>query len=95
MVPGTAPVYKTALRGAPYASRITPRGGCPLFEVHVRWRDQSRGCSVSASARGAPVVLGIQRYEERRIYNSMAVIEPGGAVGAVYPLPQSLACLTI
>ncbi|MBK44074.1 MAG: apolipoprotein N-acyltransferase [Roseovarius sp.] len=40
--------------------------------------------AVSASARGAPVVLGIQRYEERRIYNSMAVIEPGGAVGAVY-----------
>jgi apolipoprotein N-acyltransferase len=40
--------------------------------------------AVAASARGAPVVLGIQRSEGRRIFNSLAVIEPGGVVSEVY-----------
>jgi apolipoprotein N-acyltransferase len=31
-----------------------------------------------------PVVVGIQRYDEARLYNSLALIEPGGGVGAVY-----------
>jgi apolipoprotein N-acyltransferase len=40
--------------------------------------------AVAASARGAPVVLGIQRSEGRRVFNSLAVIEPGGVVSEVY-----------
>ncbi|MBE0454538.1 apolipoprotein N-acyltransferase [Roseovarius autotrophicus] len=40
--------------------------------------------AVAASARGAPVVLGIQRFEGRRIYNSLAVVERGGVVNEVY-----------
>ncbi|MBC7132242.1 MAG: apolipoprotein N-acyltransferase [Roseovarius sp.] len=39
---------------------------------------------VAEAARGAPVVLGIQRHEGRRIFNSLAVIGPGGEVRAVY-----------
>lgn len=39
---------------------------------------------ISEAAGGAPVVLGIQRSEGLRYYNSLAVIGPGGAVGDVY-----------
>ena len=40
--------------------------------------------AISGAARGVPVVLGIQRTEGPRIYNSLAVVEAGGAVTAVY-----------
>ncbi|PKQ13671.1 MAG: apolipoprotein N-acyltransferase [Alphaproteobacteria bacterium HGW-Alphaproteobacteria-1] len=40
--------------------------------------------AVAASARGAPVVLGIQRSEGRRIFNSLAMIEAGGTVSEIY-----------
>lgn len=40
--------------------------------------------AVAASARGAPVVLGIQRSEGRRIFNALAVVAPGGDVAEVY-----------
>jgi len=40
--------------------------------------------AVSGAARGAPVVLGIQRTEGPRIYNSLAVVGAGGAVRDVY-----------
>jgi apolipoprotein N-acyltransferase len=40
--------------------------------------------AVSRAARGAPVVLGIQRMEGPRIYNSLAVVGPGGTVRDVY-----------
>ena len=40
--------------------------------------------AISAAARGVPVVLGIQRTDGPRIYNSLAVVEAGGAVTAVY-----------
>jgi apolipoprotein N-acyltransferase len=40
--------------------------------------------AVAASARGASVVLGIQRSEGRRIYNSLAVVAPDGRVSEVY-----------
>jgi len=40
--------------------------------------------AVAGAARGAPVVLGIQRSEGRRIYNSLAVVGAGGAVRDVY-----------
>ncbi|CAM5377745.1 apolipoprotein N-acyltransferase [Frigidibacter albus] len=39
---------------------------------------------ISAAAGGTPVVLGIQRTEGLRAYNSLAVIGPGGSVGEVY-----------
>jgi apolipoprotein N-acyltransferase len=40
--------------------------------------------AVAEAARGAPVVLGIQRTEGRRIYNSLAVVGQGGTVQEVY-----------
>ncbi|RXV66374.1 apolipoprotein N-acyltransferase [Roseovarius sp. A46] len=40
--------------------------------------------AISGAARGAPVVLGIQRTEGPRIYNSLAVVAAGGAVTGVY-----------
>jgi len=40
--------------------------------------------AVSGAARGVPVVLGIQRTQGLRIYNSLVVVETGGAVSAVY-----------
>lgn len=39
---------------------------------------------ISEAAQGAPVALGIQRIEGLRFYNSLAMIGPGGTVGAVY-----------
>jgi len=39
---------------------------------------------IADAAGGAPVVVGIQRVEGWRGYNSMAVIDPGGDVRAVY-----------
>ena len=39
---------------------------------------------ISQAAGGTPVVLGIQRSEGLRYYNSLAVIGPGGTVGEVY-----------
>ncbi|HAW47204.1 MAG TPA: apolipoprotein N-acyltransferase, partial [Roseovarius sp.] len=40
--------------------------------------------AISEAARGVPVVLGIQRTEGPRIYNSLAVVAAGGAVTGVY-----------
>jgi len=39
---------------------------------------------ISQAAGGRPVVLGIQRSEGLRYFNSLAVIGPGGSVGEVY-----------
>ncbi|MFB2593730.1 apolipoprotein N-acyltransferase [Paracoccus sp. p4-l81] len=39
---------------------------------------------ISEAAGGAPVALGIQRLEGRRFYNSLAMIDAGGQIGAVY-----------
>lgn len=39
---------------------------------------------IAAAGRGAPVALGIQRTEGARGFNSLAVLDPGGAVRAVY-----------
>lgn len=39
---------------------------------------------VSEAARGAPVVLGVQRDEGGRYYNSLALLGPGGVVEALY-----------
>jgi len=39
---------------------------------------------ISQAAGATPVVLGIQRSEGLRYYNSLAVIGPGGTVGGVY-----------
>ncbi|MDE3237698.1 MAG: apolipoprotein N-acyltransferase [Paracoccaceae bacterium] len=39
---------------------------------------------IAEAGQGAPVALGIQRTEGFRAYNSLAVIQPDGRVGAVY-----------
>ncbi|WP_366129306.1 apolipoprotein N-acyltransferase [uncultured Roseovarius sp.] len=39
---------------------------------------------ISQAARDAPVVVGVQRYEGTRLYNSLALVEAGGRVSAVY-----------
>ncbi len=39
---------------------------------------------IAAAAAGAPVLTGIQRAEGWRYFNSLALIAPDGAVGAVY-----------
>ncbi len=39
---------------------------------------------ISAAAEGVPVVLGVQRRAAGLAYNSLAVIEAGGAIGAIY-----------
>ena len=39
---------------------------------------------VSEAAHGAPVVLGIQRRDDGRYYNSLALVERGGVVTALY-----------
>jgi len=39
---------------------------------------------ISAAAGGVPVVVGLQRYDGRRLYNSLALVEAGGTVAAVY-----------
>ncbi|MEI4485817.1 apolipoprotein N-acyltransferase [Frigidibacter sp. MR17.14] len=56
-------------------------------ETSVAWplNDPGPVLQMTAEAAGGPpVVIGIQREEGRRYYNSLAVIGPGGAVGAVY-----------
>ncbi len=40
--------------------------------------------TISRVAGGVPVVLGIQRFDGPRLYNSLAYVEAGGAVAAVY-----------
>ncbi len=39
---------------------------------------------IAGAAPGVPVVIGAQRREEGRVYNSMAVLGEGGEIGAVY-----------
>ncbi len=39
---------------------------------------------ISDAAGGVPVVVGLQRYNGPRIYNSLALIEAGGTVASVY-----------
>jgi len=39
---------------------------------------------ISRAAEGAPVVLGVQRYDGPRFFNSLVHVEAGGTVSAVY-----------
>lgn len=39
---------------------------------------------ISEAAGGVPVVVGLQRYDGARLYNSLALVEAGGTVAAVY-----------
>lgn len=57
----------------------------PETAVPVMLNDAAATLAViSQAAAGVPVVVGIQRYDEARLYNSLALIEAGGGVGAVY-----------
>lgn len=39
---------------------------------------------ISEAAGGVPVVVGLQRYDVQRLFNTLALIEAGGRVAAVY-----------
>jgi len=39
---------------------------------------------ISEAAGGVPVVVGLQRRDEMRLYNTLALVEAGGSVAAVY-----------
>ncbi|MGI3211699.1 apolipoprotein N-acyltransferase [Roseovarius tibetensis] len=45
---------------------------------------ESTLATISDAANGAPVVLGLQRFEGPRFYNSLVHVEAGGKVSAVY-----------
>lgn len=50
------------------------------------WLDlaQDALAAVADAAGGVPVVLGIQRFDDTRIYNSAVRVDAGGQVGALY-----------
>ena len=39
---------------------------------------------ISDAAGGVPVVVGLQRYDGPRLYNSLALVEAGGTVASIY-----------
>ncbi|TCO72094.1 apolipoprotein N-acyltransferase [Rhodovulum euryhalinum] len=56
-------------------------------ETAVPWLLNDAGGALERIADAAgdvPVMLGIQRREDARFYNSLAVLDPGGAVSRVY-----------
>ena len=70
---------------------LTARGPTPDLvvwpETAIPWLlDQAQGAleSSALAARGAPVILGVQRREDARYFNAMAALDRVGAVTAVY-----------
>jgi len=56
-------------------------------ETSVPWVLETAGGALEAAAEmagGAPVVLGLNRYDGPRIYNTVAVIDPAGEVSDLY-----------
>ena len=56
-------------------------------ETAIPWiLDQAQGAleSSALAARGAPLILGVQRREDGRFYNSLALLDRVGAVTALY-----------
>lgn len=57
----------------------------PETAVPVALNDAGRTLEVvSEAAGGVPVVLGMMRFDEERLFNSLALIEAGGTVASVY-----------
>jgi len=74
-----------ATAAAPYGARtpdlvIWPETALPyLFEYHPELAPM-----IAEAAQGATVALGVQRAEDGRYWNSLAVIEPDGRVSQTY-----------
>lgn len=56
----------------------------PETAVNFLLNDAGDILPAMSRAADAPLVMGIQRREESRYYNSLAAIAPGGAVNAIY-----------
>jgi apolipoprotein N-acyltransferase len=57
----------------------------PETAVPVMLENAARTLEViSDAAGGVPVVVGLQRREELRLFNTLALVEAGGSVAAVY-----------
>lgn len=56
----------------------------PETAVNFLLNDAGEVLPAMSQAADAPLALGIQRREGSRYYNSLAMIQPGGAVGQVY-----------
>lgn len=73
------------------ALRFTALGTAPDLVVWPEtsipeWLDRADPWlgQVSEAARGAPAIVGIQRYEGRRFYNSLIVLGRGGELRSLY-----------
>ena len=56
-------------------------------ETSVAWALERAGPvpeTIAAAGRGAPVALGVQRFDGPGAFNSLAVVAPGGTVTSVY-----------
>lgn len=56
----------------------------PETAVNFLLNDAGDVMPAMSRAAGAPLILGIQRQEENRYYNSLATVAPGGDVTAIY-----------
>lgn len=56
----------------------------PETAVNFLLEDAGPVLPAMAEAAGAPLVMGIQRREGSRFYNSLVALEPDGTVGAIY-----------
>jgi apolipoprotein N-acyltransferase len=87
------PVQLSAIRARLVALTAAPAAGGARPDLVV-WpesavafllgEDPAALAEIAASAGGGRLALGIQRLEGTRYFNSLAVIEPSGAVGSVY-----------
>jgi apolipoprotein N-acyltransferase len=59
---------------------VWPETAVPVWLNHA----DDALAAVADAAGGVPVVLGIQRFDDRRYFNSAVRVDPGGQVGAVY-----------
>lgn len=56
----------------------------PETAVNFLLDDAGQVLPLMSQAADAPLILGIQRRDDQRFYNSLALIEPGGQVAQVY-----------
>ncbi|MBM3604006.1 MAG: apolipoprotein N-acyltransferase [Alphaproteobacteria bacterium] len=56
----------------------------PETAVNFLLDDAGQVLPLMSQAAGAPLVMGIQRRQGSRFYNSLATIDPGGGIGQVY-----------
>ena len=56
----------------------------PETAVNFLLEDAAGLLPIMSQAAGAPLVMGIQRRDDSRYYNSLAVVDPGGEVSQTY-----------